>query len=210
MNLPTTEEISALLALVVPGWVFLRVATALLPPREGQLGEITVASVVASLPLTFAARLLLESRGIIVVGDTLAVVAMAIGAISALAVGAALRVRRLRLLLARLTQMSTRRIWVSLLDRHTYYVQVTLDSGRVLFGWTAMFSNDPTATAPDLYLREVATVAKDGRRDDLPNTAGVFVPAAHVRTIQFLEAPRPAPLSISPTVRAATKGRPTT
>lgn len=187
MNLPTTEQVSSLLALVAPGWVFIRVAAAFLPPREGHVGEVTVASVVLSLPLTLAARALLEWRGIVVAGDTLAVAAMLLGVVAAVLVGLALKVRRLRLALARLMFMSARRIWIPILDRHTYYVQVTLDSGRILFGWTEMFSNDPTATAPDLYLRDVATVRGDGQRDELENTVGVFVPAARIRTIQLLK-----------------------
>lgn len=191
----TGEQVSAILAYVAPGYVFLRIIRAFLPQRSADFAETTLASVVLSLPWTFAARWFLSAVGFDPGSDNVPVLAMLVAGAAAVMVGAAARQRPIRRVVARLTSLNQTKIWIPLLDEHNYYlqVQVQVDTGRVFFGYARQASNDPAADSPDLYLEDVETVDASGHRTPLENTRGLFIPGSRVRAIQFLK-PGPRPL----------------
>lgn len=189
----TGEQVAAILAYVAPGYVFLRIIRAFLPPRSADFAEMTLASVVLSLPWTFAARWLLSAFGFDTTSDNVPVLAMIVAGMAAVVVGAVARQRPIRRAVARLTSLNQTRIWIPLLDEHNYYLQVQVDTGRVFFGYARQASNDPSADSPDLYLEDVETVDALGHRTPLENTRGLFIPGPRVRAIQFLK-PGPRPL----------------
>jgi hypothetical protein len=183
---PTSaQEVAALVAYVLPGFVFLKGAELFLPPRVSRGSDIAILSVLWSFPLAFAAALGLDRFAVVPSPEIVALTACSLGLLAAVAVGWLYTRRTFRLAIARFTNMSQPRIWIGLLDRQMY-VQVQIDTNDVFYGYPAVISNDPAASWPDLYLRGAAAVAADETRDPLPNTEGIFIPGGRVRMIQFL------------------------
>jgi hypothetical protein len=157
---PTSaQEVAALVAYVLPGFVFLKGAELFLPPRVSRGSDIAILSVLWSFPLAFAAALGLDRFAVVPSPEIVALTACSLGLLAAVAVGWLYTRRTFRLAIARFTNMSQPRIWIGLLDRQMY-VQVQIDTNDVFYGYPAVISNDPAASWPDLYLRGAAA----GRR----------------------------------------------
>jgi hypothetical protein len=199
---PTSpQDVAALVAYVLPGFVFLKVAEVSLPPRASRGSDVAILSVLWSFPLTFAAASGLDGFGVVRSPEFVALTASGLGLLAAAALGSLYTWRTFRLAIARFTNMSQPRIWIGLLDRQMY-VQVQLDTNDVFYGYPAVVANDPAVSWPDLYLRGAAAVAADGTRDPLPNTEGIFIPGGRIRMIQFLLPGQVIPMAASPEPRS--------